>query len=365
MQLKMDRLQTKLDIMSKDYLYLKSAILDNIKIDCICHTQLIMTKPYIVYRGAASCDICQGHIEQTDLLLHCPKEKNLEHIAGYDVCLDCAIGNKQNYKKYKKLMTKKCKKLNRFEEVIKPDIMIMFEQKRKSIRKNAESITSVIPYIMDIQDMVFQEVMNRINGMDQEPGIDDIDKEDNKTDDDSDGSSDDNDDDESTDGSSDENQDERKPLLNGNDNDMTLESLYGIQNNLKDCYLKNENVTKSLNKLSECINYKVNDRECEWESWSANDIVEWIINIENGRFKPYEDTLRKELNDGDATGAILPHLDISDWRKSFSIKNWKDATDLNKYKNLLVTNKKEEIVAVPHEYPSPFDPEEEGAADTK
>eukprot|EP00486_Rosalina_sp_Unknown_P011650 CAMPEP_0201595002 /NCGR_PEP_ID=MMETSP0190_2-20130828/192145_1 /ASSEMBLY_ACC=CAM_ASM_000263 /TAXON_ID=37353 /ORGANISM="Rosalina sp." /LENGTH=270 /DNA_ID=CAMNT_0048054829 /DNA_START=1269 /DNA_END=2081 /DNA_ORIENTATION=+ len=270
--------------------------------------------------------------------------------------------------------------------------MMMFEKKKKSIRKKADTITSTIPYIMDIQEMVFKEIMNRINGMDkyQQPGIehenandDHKDSEDEHDELEESGFSSDlfiNPDDSDSDAHSDNghgngHKDERRPLLQDRDDGdmidtLSLKQLYFIKNKLNDCFMKHDILTKSLNKLNECVNYKVNDRECEWEGWSADDIVEWILQLENGRFKPYEDTLRQELNDGDATGAILPHLDISDWRKSFSIKNWKDATDLNRYKNILVTNKKEEVdvneenIMAVHEYPSPFDPAEEGA-DTK
>ena len=160
---------------------LKNAILSNIQIPCICNAELILTKPYIVYRAAAKCDICEVNIMDFDILFHCPKEKSIDHTMGYDVCLDCAIGNKQNHLSFEKHANKKFKKLDRYQKVIKPEIMMMFEKRKKSIRKKADTITSTIPYIMDIQQMVFKEIMNRINGLDkyQQPGInahDNIDK---------------------------------------------------------------------------------------------------------------------------------------------------------------------------------------------
>lgn len=263
-------------------------------------------------------------------------------------------------------MKKQCKKLNHYEKTVKPEILTILEQNPKEIRKSTDSIISIMPYLMDVQIATFKELIYRINAMDEAPGImmdDDEEKENN----DKEWMAMVDSIDLQKDVQSDSSDDENEPLLINKA--FSLKQLYSMRNILNDSIIKKEeNLEISVNKLSECINYKVNDMEREWEKWNADNIVDWICNLENGRFRKYEEILRKELNDGDATGSILPHLDVSDWRKSFCIKNWKDAVDLNKYKDILVTNNNEKEEEMKqhqhHHYVSPFDPNEEGA-DTK
>ena len=54
----------------------------------------------------------------------------------------------------------------------------------------------------------------------------------------------------------------------------------------------------------------------EYESWNNEQILIWIMNLENGRFRKYKDILSKNLSEEDVKGIDLKTVDISD------LKGW-------------------------------------------
>eukprot|EP01084_Bolivina_argentea_P182465 314981_1 len=189
-------------------------------------------------------------------MFHCPKVKSSDHSAGFDICLNCAIGNKRNYKTYERLMQKQCAKLKRFEKIVKPEILTIFEQNANAIQRASDTVTQAMPYVMDVQQIVFKQLMKRVNGEEAIPGsfVEDERKSENED-------------------------DENVPLLNDDDRmqRLSLKQLHQMRRLLNECIIKHEDMETSMNQLNESINCKINDMESEWESWDAGVIVDWII----------------------------------------------------------------------------------------
>merc|ERR1712228_350219 len=98
-----------------------------------------------VYSQKAICDICSKEIDAKIFMFHCPKEKSIEHNGGYDICLQCAIGNKQ--------------KLLKYESNINSEMLALFANKSK---QKSMKCVSTIPYLMNVQIETFETIKNQI-----------------------------------------------------------------------------------------------------------------------------------------------------------------------------------------------------------
>merc|ERR1712228_731896 len=255
-----------------------------------------------VYSQKAICDICSKEIDAKIFMFHCPKEKSIEHNGGYDICLQCAIGNKQTLLKY--------------ESNINSEMLALFANKSK---QKSMKCVSTIPYLMNVQIETFEKIKNQINGMNEapDPGLDEKENE-----------------------------------------QLSLSRLYSMRRALNQSILKQESLSKAVDGLLECIDCKVNDIESDWEQWNAQNIIDWICNLENRKFVKYKDILMNEFNDGSATGEILPDLNIAAW--NHMVHNWAVAKALNQHKNELIRKKKDKLLQI-HHYPCPYAEDEEGA----
>ena len=84
----------------------------------------------------------------------------------------------------------------------------------------------------------------------------------------------------------------------------------------------------------------------DYERWNHQDIVCWIMSLENGRFKKYEQMLIKSLEEEEMNGTYLSRVDVADV-KSWGIKNFDDKKDLIQYiQKLVIQNRKKHHIDV-------------------
>eukprot|EP01084_Bolivina_argentea_P059117 107901_1 len=94
--------------------------------------------------------------------------------------------------------------------------------------------------------------------------------------------------------------------------------------------LKNENKELKL----KCID------ETKYETWSSDEIVSWIISLENNRYSKYEQILRISIAEEELTGEHLIDVNENDI-KGWGIKNFGDKKNLcRKIKELVNKNNK-------------------------
>mmetsp|Transcript_137 Transcript_137/g.209 ORF Transcript_137/g.209 Transcript_137/m.209 type:complete len:97 (+) Transcript_137:125-415(+) len=67
----------------------------------------------------------------------------------------------------------------------------------------------------------------------------------------------------------------------------------------------------------------------EYESWNVDEIMLWIMSLENGRFNRIAGVLRKGFMEIEMTGYYLPDITRDELFKSpFDIKHFGDRRDL-------------------------------------
>ena len=65
----------------------------------------------------------------------------------------------------------------------------------------------------------------------------------------------------------------------------------------------------------------------KYAQWSSDDLIHWILSLENNRFVKYEQQLRKIFNEQEIDGSCLDNViktDLTEW----GIKNFKDKSNL-------------------------------------
>ena len=82
-----------------------------------------------------------------------------------------------------------------------------------------------------------------------------------------------------------------------------------------------------------------------WRDWNHQQIVIWIMALDNGRFKKYEKILLSALEEEEMSGSNLARVDVTDV-KSWGIKNFEDKKDLVKHIQDLVREQVNDIAAV-------------------
>ena len=81
--------------------------------------------------------------------------------------------------------------------------------------------------------------------------------------------------------------------------------------------------------------------ETQYQSWDHEQILMWIMSLENGRYKQYHDKLKHELESGQVTGDDLNGMNELNDMKELGITIWKDKKALlSSIKQLQITNKK-------------------------
>lgn len=67
----------------------------------------------------------------------------------------------------------------------------------------------------------------------------------------------------------------------------------------------------------------------EWHLWTYLEIVKWIIDLENGRYKKYKKTLIKSMKEENVKGNYLSKIEKIDLKNFFGIKDFGDICDLH------------------------------------
>ena len=76
--------------------------------------------------------------------------------------------------------------------------------------------------------------------------------------------------------------------------------------------------------------------------------MDWIINLDDGQYKEYEEILRMEFKKEDVNGSAIPHIDKHEW-KTWGITKFMHRTNIDQHlKNLINNNKNEEKAQNPH-----------------
>eukprot|EP01084_Bolivina_argentea_P154094 268648_1 len=83
------------------------------------------------------------------------------------------------------------------------------------------------------------------------------------------------------------------------------------------------------------IKLKQKMQHITYKSWQYNDVFEWIINIENKRFKKYENKLFHKLKEECIDGTCLNEMDANDLHR-LGITQFKDKKVLMKYIEKLI-----------------------------
>merc|ERR1712130_222740 len=64
-----------------------------------------------------------------------------------------------------------------------------------------------------------------------------------------------------------------------------------------------------------------------FESWKSEDVIRWMMSLENAKYKKYEDELSKNVRMENVDGACLSSLDKGDLHR-LGITDFKDKKDL-------------------------------------
>ena len=126
---------------------------------------------------------------------------------------------------------------------------------------------------------------------------------------------------------------------NGDNKELIkIQDLLNISSNVEFCKLRIKKINKLLIQLSEMVNKleKENDKYLKpdinkYKEWSVNEMVLWIMSLENGRFSKYCDTLKENLIRNEISGDELPQITRQDLDTSFGINKFGDRTALEKY----------------------------------
>ena len=76
-----------------------------------------------------------------------------------------------------------------------------------------------------------------------------------------------------------------------------------------------------------------------FKDWSANDVLDWILAIDNGVFKPYESMLTTEILNDNIGGKDLATLNVTKIKELGVNKFAHQMLLLNKISDLVETNK--------------------------
>eukprot|EP01083_Nonionella_stella_P126425 382661_1 len=89
----------------------------------------------------------------------------------------------------------------------------------------------------------------------------------------------------------------------------------------EECKELQTNLTEMTNKYNALFR-KTNIDETNYTNWDAENVADWIINLDS-KYEKYEETLRVKLNEEGVDGSLLPDLDKSDLHR-FGITLLKD-----------------------------------------
>eukprot|EP01084_Bolivina_argentea_P313733 543342_1 len=92
-------------------------------------------------------------------------------------------------------------------------------------------------------------------------------------------------------------------------------------------------MTEKVNLIKEHIEETINPKKEHFKSWNLNQMLNWVLRLESGRFDKYIDSLRAGFeSDGINKGKYLPKITAADLRNDpFKIISFMDRKDLASY----------------------------------
>ena len=107
---------------------------------------------------------------------------------------------------------------------------------------------------------------------------------------------------------------------------------------------ESQQLIKSLKEQVQSLKSKLIDPS-DYEQWDTQDIIAWILNLENGRFNKYKAKLEKTLIEENVKGEHLESVDVADI-KGWGVVDFGDKKSLMKWiKALVNANNNEAIVS--------------------
>ena len=84
--------------------------------------------------------------------------------------------------------------------------------------------------------------------------------------------------------------------------------------------------------------------QCQWQ-----EILQWIVSLDDGKFKKYEQDLRKNLKEEEIAGIALKDVDASDVKR-WGVTKFSDMKTLRQHiKQLVDKNRFDNLVSVANE----------------
>eukprot|EP01084_Bolivina_argentea_P094422 169746_1 len=135
-------------------------------------------------------------------------------------------------------------------------------------------------------------------------------------------------------------------LLNDNTFDQTKRKIEILEVNKN---VKHSNCMNNKPNINAMISIQFNKTEINnfiqtighinnWMKWTSNQFVDWIITLDSGEYKKYENTLRDSFGKEQVDGSSIPHIGRSDWQ-GWGITNLKHRVQLqNHIQRLISTN---------------------------
>ena len=109
---------------------------------------------------------------------------------------------------------------------------------------------------------------------------------------------------------------------------------------------------KTKKELKEIKRQNIDPRR--YMEWTADAFVDWICNMEQGRYSKYEDGLRVSFKKEDICGVAIPYIEKNDW-KGWGVESFMDRTNLHKKVQDLITQNDNNVnnmnnnqIAAPH-----------------
>ena len=93
-----------------------------------------------------------------------------------------------------------------------------------------------------------------------------------------------------------------------------------------------------ISSLREKLKRKENIKNKHYTEWTSDELIDFIINLEDGKFKCYQEILRINLNDEDVDGESIKFVEKKEW-KEWGIKDYKHRTIIHQnIQNLIKQN---------------------------
>jgi len=97
---------------------------------------------------------------------------------------------------------------------------------------------------------------------------------------------------------------------------------------------------KSVSKWVNIIQPSIKLHFGSWKTWTSDDIADWIVGLENGRFRKYETMLRQEMKTAKVEGRHLPMLTQNiTYLQRFGIVEFDEEIALQQYIQQLLDGK--------------------------